>query len=703
MRSFLVFLLTTNYLVALAQYKPKENYKYDWAQFEITDNADKELEQFHHYIVDEKVGYIVTNKAAGDYTIAIKKQLRIKFNKTPPLSSHSIILPETFDPNFDFRIIPESKKYMRYGPAYYNHKITLFASRIIKENGDTIDGIQRLITKVETKYRNRLPLRLYWYQYDVSTIQAGDLVDIIYRVEIPYYENPKEFNCQRIFFNSDDYKKKSSIYLSFPNTARAKLDLVNGLKITKTEETRKRTRYWFDLENLAPNISEINGRPHLTLPHLVVNATQSGAWIATSGHNGVAGYMPYWVYAVAGNRNTWHPSEKRRVSESIDKQNKLIDAFTVNSTKHIPDSLKFAKMCYLHNLISDSFNFQNDWASYAGWDLSLQNVGTNVEKRNLRQISRYNLYHKLFYNIEIPYYTTYLIDNRVGAISDKYMSPIIGNERCYSVATNNRLVHFYPKKSRYGYAVDEIPFYWENSTQILIYFNRDISPENMGRTVFTKMPASDVKENYRSANTQCNVKTESQDLYFKTLLALSGQFSTMTRGVYLYDHADSSINKRYQKKIFEHDGRTILTSQELISKANVYPFRASFSLDYESKANGSSIALKNWFPHIVESSYEAQTRTLPFYFDFLFNDSFRYFIEFDQPIDMVEFPEDVLIESSAGFYKFTLTQMNDTTLLLHSIFIVNKQVVNPEHSLDLEEIFEQIKKINQSKIVYKTK
>jgi len=46
--------------------------------------------------------------------------------------------------------------------------------------------------------------------------------------------------------------------------------------------------------------------------------------------------------------------------------------------------------------------------------------------------------------------------------------------------------------------------------------------------------------------------------------------------------------------------------------------------------------------------------------------------------------------------------MNDTTLLLHSIFIVNKQVVNPEHSLDLEDIFEQIKKINQSKIVYKT-
>ena len=76
---------------------------------------------------------------------------------------------------------------------------------------------------------------------------------------------------------------------------------------------------------------------------------------------------------------------------------------------------------------------------------------------------------------------------------------------------------------------------------------------------------------------------------------------------------------------------------------------------------------------------------------------------FDQPIDMVEFPEDVLIESSAGFYKFTLTQMNDTTLLLYSIFIVNKQVVNIEHSLDLEEIFEQIKKINQSKIVYKTK
>lgn len=352
-------------------------------------------------------------------------------------------------------------------------------------------------------------------------------------------------------------------------------------------------------------------------------------------------------------------------------------------------------------MIADSFDYQYDWAAYAGWDLSLQKVGTNVEKRNLRQISRFNLYHKLFYNIEVPYYTTYLFDNRIGAISDQYMSPIVSNERCYSVATNNRIIHIYPKKARYGYAVDEIPFYWENSTQLLIYFNRNISPENIGRTVFTQMPTSNAKENYRSANIQCEVNTSVQEINFKTRLALSGQFSTMTRGSYLYNYVDSSINRGYQRKIYELGNVTTLISQELLSKSNVYPFKASFDLVYVSQTKGNKIELTNWFRHITESRYEAETRTLPFYYDFLFNDSFRYLIKFDKPIVLIEFPEDIAIETLAGVYKFTLTKVDDSTFLLNSKFIVNRQVVLPDNSAELEQIFESIKRLNKSSIIYK--
>ncbi|MBL4624555.1 MAG: hypothetical protein JKY42_05390, partial [Flavobacteriales bacterium] len=698
MRLVFFLLLIAAYFTCQAQYKPKEYYKYDWDEFKITEYPEEEegLEEFNHYIVDENVKYIVTDAAGGDYVITLYKQLRIKYNKTPTLSTYSIMLPETFDPIFDFRGIPEKQKYRRYGPTYYNHKIKLFASRIIKTQGDTINGIQRLITRNETGYKNKLPLRLDWYQYDISTIQAGDIVDIVYTIEIPYFENPEEFNCQRIFFNSNTYKKKSSWYLSFPTKAKPTIGLVNGIISSKQSSDKKRIRYWFDLENLHPNINEINSRPHLNLPHLVLNVCQDGAWIATRSYGGIAGYLPYWVSAVAKNRNSWHPREKSDLNTKLDKQNKLVDNFVFNSTDHIPDSLPLVKLFYLHNVITDSFDYQNDWAHYAGWDQTLQNVGTNVTERNLRQISRFRLYHKIFYRLEIPYYTTYLLDSRVGAIDDQYMSPINDNERCYSIPTNNRLIQLYPKKSRFGYAIDEIPFYWENSTQLLIYFNQNISPENIGRTVFTQMPGSNEKENYRQANTLCKVSTSTNEINFETKLTLSGQFSTMTRGVYQYSHVDSSINRLYRKKIYELGNNTSLDSLKLKSKSDQYPFKANFNLWFNSSTESNSIDLSNWFQHIIEPRYSSTNRSLPFYYDFLFTDSFRYFLKFDNPIELIDYPENITIESVAGIYSFHIKQMDSTSVMISSNFTVKNQKIIPANSTELEQIFESIKKLNQS-------
>ena len=72
----------------------------------------------------------------------------------------------------------------------------------------------------------------------------------------------------------------------------------------------------------------------------------------------------------------------------------------------------------------------------------------------------------------LNYFTAYLADKRTGIISPEYFEPTISNDNLFAVLLKNDNIQFlYPKKERFGYYLNELPFYFEDVTTRLIYLD----------------------------------------------------------------------------------------------------------------------------------------------------------------------------------------------------------------------------------------
>lgn len=606
-------------------------------------------------------------------------------------------LPADFDPTF----IPHGPAVKNLGNYYSAYKIESFKV-IVKRKGKKpfTPKFKRRIKNIESFNLDYL----YNYAQNIYTftdLMIGDEVKIQYTLTIPFRENYSRFASYRIFFNDSLPKLKYDLTIVNHESLDMELYQFNGAKTSKDYTTDKiRFRNW-RYENLPGCIYEPGSKPYLELPYLT--------WIIN--------FYKYYVHNSNDLKNIPHYAVISSIREKdlgniltsigIGSKTKEFAAFSSTYDKLTKGLNKdFTLVSTIHNHITDEFDYQNDKEFYRRNDLREEKLGECFANGILRDGSRYNLYYAILVKSGLQTYSSYIIDNRFGEISDQYFLPNFDNDHLLSVFFGENLTdYFLPKRHKFGWYYNELPFYYENSkvrqVHVTDYAVSGSEIKELFRTGNTNL--SDPESNIRKHDFKVTVDSDAAMLLFSGSCDLSGQYSTLCRGAQMNGYKDPTVNRLYNKSLNE----VIPDCENKVDLAkgvsSTPPYVAHFESSFSSKGkvineeNGNSIYLKNFFPHVIPQFSSAQNRYLDYYPDFKSKDTFTYEFQFTKPVELQN-EKKISIDNSFGKLSFEVKQNSPLTILITSQYDVKTVKLGAEDFNKATEIFQAIEEINNYKL-----
>jgi len=651
-------------------------------------------------ILSEHNKIIVYGQRAERMFVRVEKEVQFVFNTTEAIDKYgSLRLPESVDPAYDYQAIPWDKRDTWHRPFYASLQMKKFEAFILDKNNEwepigttkSVGGRSEFIEQIER--------RLEYYNYDLQGLKPGHQVLVRYSWEIPYDVNAKLFNCWRYFFNGKLDKAKFSLTVVAPKR------LFNTFQATQPDsmwvEGSRQYRKWKRKEVIGC-IQEKNARPYEALDHvnLTLN-TNSLNYQFVDNVTGLARNSSYWVNEVKyrERRALWllRLAKKPRF---FDKQNIQMETFMERTTSGMSRNSPHAKLIALHHTIADDFTYQQDSLYYYGFDVGLERIGDHTSEKILRDISRFNMYVKMSSRLGLMYSTCYLSDKRVGLIGSNYMSPIWNNDFAFVFPTQTGTLYLHPKKARFGLKANEFPFYWENSSALMVNLNI-LYGEDPEQKHFLTLPSSDAEQNYRHTSVEAKVATKDGDIDYRSRIVLSGQFSTLTRGNYLYGYQDSTINPRYFATIFDRDGVRV-TRNENTSQNEGFPFGCQLEVEFTEKQYGSNtVSLAGWFNAYYPEASTERPREQDFYQDFLFRDHFDYLVKFDAPITVLNLAElNKVVETPYYTIVLRAEHQSETTVMLVLDYQLKESIVPASQYHQMVDLQRVLKEMDALKIRY---
>lgn len=716
-----LFVLCSTLLLSKGQDNKYKNYKYEWpAEKPVEIKVEDQFKDADAVILDEKC---IQTLSTG----TVSKKIRIKFLTNEGIKKYStFILPTTDDFSGDNYSIAFWNKDKYHRPLGEHSSIIYFASRKIASDGSTVPVSFSDKSEKFTYYYNKIDRVYYSWFITLQNVNVGDEIEVAFS-----YQNLFNFNnfFNRIFFNGELPKQQYELKIRYPNISKYFFQNHNGVALPDTgiyKGTNPNSfEYTWHAQNLKGCITERKAHTYSELFFVSYYLHQGDYGTLSANGAYIDKYLPYpWEFIFLGNNNYLQKTEAGYVNY-LPELPKLIlskkDAETIAVKKLVEetcnnDSNKISCMNKLHVLLSDSFDYEknNDpQFEYVNEDYSKVHKSINAKK--LFEEDRLDLYKKICERLEIDYYHCRLYDKRVSGMNYDEYYPSANYNLYYALPYKSSYLFYYPKKSRGGYYVNELPFYFEDINTMLIpqtVANSEKNDPNKDiKLPYVTTPFSTISDNTRSTNVMCNVSLANKSTTFETRLNLSGQFSTLTRGFYLYGEMDSTLEACYYKPVYELSSSSKLVSKEMTSRKTTFPYECNFKLKYTDESvlasSGSGVyklSLKNWFNNLYDNSLEVKNRVTAYYPDFVYSDIHRYMIKLDKAVEITNLNDfNFKEENSYGKYVVVLKAIDETSYMLETTLIVNTEKVTSGRISDVKAIFARIDKMNNAELALKEK
>ncbi len=630
-------------------------------------------------------------------------------------------IPEVIDPTSEYSDISVDERGGIYRPKYFDLEINFFKARILKPNGQLkIVSPKDVIQEEQFRYNNRDRIA-YSYHFTIPEVEAGDIVEISYSWYLPFV-----FDWKRFFLHNLLPIQSRVFQLTVPARELTLLHLHNGMLPPDTLKSPKAPdfnhTYVWNMNRLPACLYEPNARLHADLPHITYYLHNKAYGVLKNDE--FVQFLPYtWTYfsydMVSFRHIKTHKTKRLLSSKEI-----VLNNFFADQTYGIGKEYPYMRIAKIQNTLAEDFKYFYEKDPFSTTDermsklksshreIILKEMDKNLHfqgpfdrlsnvlftevltegylgltdaKREkvaqcfwnnyLLNINRYVVYEGLLTRMKEDFYRVLVADKRIGQIKADTCLPVFGQELIYSVKCKNELAFVYPKNRRFGYQVNELPFYLENTPSLHIWQMAD-SHLNPKVVQVYPTPGSETLQNYRTTNVKVQVNLQTKQLLFESKLALSGQFSTLIRGFYQYNSIDSTVNPRYYRHFAKLSDATQITSKPEINVQSDYPFKADIRLQYTdntliTQPNNSTyqINLSNWIQHILADGFNAQKRTLPFYPDFKGTDTYNYYLEFDRDVRIEGFKDlPLTVDNEFGIYTFDIKQPNPHTMIIQSSF-----------------------------------
>ncbi len=665
------------------------------------------------YTADHQVVMVSGSLGLTNYVI-IQRRARLKFLNENGIAHHSkITIPESMDPLFDYHNEPFKNNLIKKGPDYFEGVLNRFSTRIIKPDGTVKEAVytdefksKEVLSIILQQSFSYKYFKSYYWNFLFSNLQPGDELEYDYELSIPYEENWLIFNSGRIFLHGETSCQNYELIFKYKIGPTHDIRFINGANPDSSNLVDKYKSYYWTRKNLPGCLDEPGSIGYLSLPHVIYSLDTRGNHNRyNDAETAEFKYIPYWLTILRVREVFDYSMRKNAAIELKDKQNLLIDAFIKEHTAGIPDSMNFQKFKILHTTIADSFKYENDEALFRQEENRGERMGEFTASHKIREISRYKLYAKLINELNLNYFSFYLMDKRYGKLNEDFQGPVWNIEGMYAIYLDKYFAMVHPKKSDNGWYMEEIPFYWENTSGLLQNYN-DLFYDFLEKPRVINTLQSTLNDNVRMCNVQAKANLTDGSISFDARISLSGQYSTMTRFVYTSGSCDSTINYLYSKKISDISTPTQLKSQEIKTHKSTFPYRFEVVNSYVSDhairqlQDGSyAIDLSGWFNHIIYEKFDTTARVLDFYPDFVGQDTYRYYIQFDRPVKIVSNPESAELKNSFASVKIKVSQIQPDGILIESFFATTSNKVDAAKIAEVANAYRTIEGLNRSNLV----
>jgi hypothetical protein len=658
-------------------------------------------------ILNEENEIIFTGESMEFIGFTVNKKVHYKINTQAGLEKMSkLVLPESFDPSY----IAHFPKARNYQNLYTRMNCDLFKAEIKSSSGEIREAA---FSTENEEVKMHMPQENYYgtyykYIYKIEDIQIGDELIIEYSYNMLYNENFYMLSGVRIFFHSDIPKLGYHLKIQHHSELVVDYSYFNDAKPDSLIDRDGLKKYYWNRENLAACISEPGGKPYLSLPYIVLTPRPYDLLYKVP-HSYEERLTP--IYSLfAGLRETNHFSISISIMEGVNtRQYEQLNHFLADKISETDvDSIRIKEFTNIHNTIVDEFDFADDIDYFTREDRRNHRMGDYLIANQIRDISRYDVYLALIRSLGLKYFTTYLCDNRSGMISDNFLKPMFHSDFMYTILLDDgNAFYLYPKKEKFGYYMDEIPFYFENAkgrlVHLLDYRNTEEPISEEYREII--LPKGSIGHNTRNSRLMVEVNLKELSATFNAKINLSGQFSTMTRGAYQYDYSDETANKLYGKKIWEIGDDVKVLSKDVMIKSREHPYPVEVRTKYVSNNSLSlsndtlSLDVSNWFNHIIYHNFEIQNRQLDFYPDFAHRDTYSYIIKFDEDVKMLGGIESININDDLGTLIINAEQIDSKNIRITSHFAITDKIEVNRIRL-IKDIYDKIEQLNQSSIKF---
>lgn len=582
-------------------------------------------------ILDDQLSIRLRHVKPQFLAVFFERRRVVHFTDPEDIATHgTVVLPESLDPLYDRRFDPWHLRDGAPRTRWLNMRLDLFHARV-KRDGTWLDlpVVQR---SEQDELRTLRTIEKAWSQViAVQGITSGDTVEFHWKYMLPYdynwpatmgwrglerVDNWARLTSWRVFFHGDLPIRRQQVEVVY--------NLKHGLAIagpTPDERIEKGNEVivrWRRQDHPGC-MREVNARPAEDLPHLVMRLEpEDFRYWRRDRLSGIAFPNPYWMQVVRHREARafwWLQVSRKRIP---DKQNQYVKDFARRVSAGVPDSLPARRMARIHDHIAERFTYEDDRLWYLDMDRRNARIGDQVREGRLRDISRYDMYSKLVNLLRLQHATAYVLDKRIGRMTETYLTPLWDSEFVFRVSDRYESHVLHPKRTRLGWYADELPFYWQGTSAL--HVDLDILIEDLERpAVFVDLPEADASANVRGVEYVIEADPEQGTARGEVMVFLSGQYSTLGRAAYMGLPIDSTVDPLYGWR--PGDGHMVLDWKVDLSSDPPYRVRALASIDLSDRltpVDDSTFALdlSALVRHVVPGGFRAEGRTLPFHWDF---------------------------------------------------------------------------------------
>lgn len=689
----------------VGQYYGPPKYDYTWE-----DKYPKPIE-LHYEFADEPVVVLddvqrISMRGGKDdmMFVYVERKQRIRI-ETPEgvAQAKTMVLPEAFDPYTHARELPIERQSEVSG-EFLNAQMVFIAARKIRSDGGTEALLYTQVMRTKMLNLDREYHPVFTYNFSFIGLEPGDEIEIHYKIEIPYNFNWYWFNSARHFFNTKFPIQRQEVTMEWPQSVACYFG--GELPSEEYSENKRMKKVWRK-RLLHGNIHEPGIRPDKYLPHIVYSFHVKSPRYLTLHHLSrqliVNNYRTYVLQKREYSAIRLLRSAERNFI--LDGQTRKLLRFLSTETAHLPSDSLVDRLNHIHSVITNEFDYQWDNLYFLLIDQGLEKAGNQLEDRRLREISRYNMYARLISYLGLKYQTAYMLDSRIGRMSQSYWSPMVFNDFSFVVADGDYLNLYFPKKDRFGYEVNEFPFYLAATPALRLdiwqlYTNEDYRPD------YIEIPSLDAGYNQRQAKIRATIDVDSGVAQGNFQINLSGQYSTLTRSVYEFGRADSSINPAYARTVFEDLDvvfKPVSSKPADVNNAFASEFVYDFNINDVSQVVESDkfeMYFDGWFNFVVWENFDTKKRTLPFYSDFTGADHFSVELDFNDSVkilNLLELEQD--IQNPYGSFRVSVDQTSNNSCTIDATFVIYLDRVEASDVHHVAELYQAIADFSSAKLL----